>query len=248
MGYEDYRDRQVSFLPEEKRGKAREIQQKFQEQRQEIYREGNYEAADWRKLRQIEKTELAELSAFLTPQEQEQFQLRNSQTANQLRSDLDGFEPTEEEFKAIFRMREARGDDLITSNDQDDKETHERYKKTKEEIDVLVKAQLGDQRFEEYKRAQDYSYKELARLTERMELPKGTAVAVYDMKKVAEDEVKKVREDKTLTSEQRTQALQAIRTETEKAITEAMGESGLKKYKTRGGWWLSNLAPNSSNR
>jgi hypothetical protein len=40
--------------------------------------------------------------------------------------------------------------------------------------------------------------------------------------------------------------LQAIREETEKAITEALGESGLKKYKTRGGWWISNLSPTPS--
>jgi hypothetical protein len=244
LGYFDYREQRLSFLPEEKRSQAREVQEGFQELKQEIYRDAIYDADDWRKLRKIETDEMAKLATILTPEELEQYQLRNSHTADQLRSDLDGFEPTEDEFKEIFHLREARADELISSNDQDDKETQETRKKATEEINAQVKAQLGDARFAEYERAQDWSYKELERLTEKLELPKESAAAVYDMKKVAEDQVKEIRSDKSLTPEQRTQALQAVREATEKAVATSLGgEKNFNRYKLRGGWWISNLAP-----
>ncbi len=246
MGYLDYRDRNLSFLPEEKKQLARDIQEKFEERRQELYRNGILDDEDQKALRKVYQEQMAEMAKVLTPQELEEYDLRASQVASQLRHDLDGFEPTENEFREVFKLRKAREEDLAYSYDPDDKEAQERRKKAGEEVDLQIKAQLGDARYAEYKRSQDYNYKELARLSERLELPKGTAVAVYDMKKVAEDEVKKVREDKTLTSEQRAQALQAIRTETEKAVTEAMGADGWKRYRSRGGYWISNLAPTPS--
>ena len=246
MGYSDYRDRNLSFLPEEKKKLARDIQEKFEEQRQELYRNGIYDEEDQKALKKVYEAQMAEMAKVLTPQELEEYDLRASQIASQLRYDLDGFEPTENEFREVYRLRKAREDDLAYSYDPDDKAGQERRKKAGEEVDLQIKAQMGDARYAEYKRSQDYSYKELARLSDRLELPKGTAVAVFDMKKVAEDEVRKVREDKTLTNEQRTQALQAIRMETEKAITESLGESGLKKYRSRGGYWISNLAPTPS--
>lgn len=81
-------------------------------------------------------------------------------------------------------------------------------------------------------------------MTERLDLPKESAAAVYDMKKIAEDQVKQIRADNSLTQEQKTQALQAVREATEKAVTASLGgEKNFNRYKSRGGWWMNNLAP-----
>jgi hypothetical protein len=244
LGIVNYWDQRTDFLPDEKQAQFSDIQQKFQEQRQDIYRDGIFDADDWRKLLQIEKSETAELATFLTPEELIQYQLRYSHTADQLRSDLDMFEPSEEEFKEIFQLRQARADELISSNDPDDKETQQTRRKATDEINAQVKTLLGDARYAEYERSQDWSYKELARLTDRLELPKESAVAVYDMKKVAEEQVKRIRGDNSLSREQRAEALAAVRDATEKAVATSLGgEKNFNRYKSNGGWWINNLAP-----
>lgn len=244
LGYPDYWERNYSFLPEEKKDKARQIQEKFEEQRQELYRNGIYDETDQKALRDVYAAQMAEMAQFMTPQELEQYELRTSQTASQLRYDLDGFEPSENEFRAIFKLRKEREEDLASVYDPDDKASQDRRTKAAEEVDQQVKAQFGEARFEEYKLAQDWSYKELARLADRVGLPKDAAKSVYDLKKVAEDQVKKVREDKTLSNEQRAQALQAIRAETEKTVVATLGgEKNYNRYKSRGGYWVSNIAP-----
>ncbi len=185
------------------------------------------------------------MGQFLTPEELKEYDMRNSQTAQQLKSDLDVFDASEKEFRDIYDIKKAREDDLDYVFDPDDKAAQEKRNKAVEETDKQVKELLGNERFAEYKRDQDYSYKELVRLAERQGLPKETAANIYEMKKVAEDAVKKIQQYKSLTQVQRIEAWKAIQTETENSITENLGAKGLKKYKNRGGWWIRNLAPNN---
>ncbi len=248
LGYLNYTERNFSFLSDDKKDKVRQVQEKFEEQRQEMYRRGILDDDDQKELRKIHVAQMAEMAQFLTPKELEQYELRASQTASQLRHDLDGFEPSENEFREIFQIRKAREEDLVYNHDPDDKDGMERRKKALEEVDAQIKAQLGETRFAEYKRAQDWSYKELARLEDRAGLAKGTAASVYDMKKIVEDQVKKVRENKTLSSDQRNQILQEIRDETERTIVATLGgEKNFNRFKSRGGHWVSTIAPNRPN-
>ncbi|HOW65738.1 MAG TPA: hypothetical protein PK256_10650, partial [Verrucomicrobiota bacterium] len=55
---------------------------------------------------------------------------------------------------------------------------------------------------------------------------------------------RKLREDTTLTTEQRQAALQAVRAESEKAIVQTLGQSGLDRLKKQpGGMWLRMISP-----
>ena len=247
MGSFDYWERMYGFLAEDKKEKARELQEKYQEMQQEIWQRnsgGQLDDEDQKEIERLRKQQLAEMAAFMTPQELEEYELRASQTAGQLRHDLDGFDPSVEEFRQIFRIKKAREDDLAMNNyDPDDKALNERRQKAQAESDKQVKEFLGEDRYKEYERAKAWEYKELLRLTERQGLPKESAVAVFDMKKAVEEQAGKVRNDKSLTPEQRNEALKAMKVETEKAVAETLGETVFKKYKDRHGWWISNLAP-----
>jgi hypothetical protein len=66
---------------------------------------------------------------------------------------------------------------------------------------------------------------------------------VAEMKQQAENAAAEVRRDKSLSADQRTQALQAVRIETEKSLAELIGERRAKAYAGNGGYWLRNIAP-----
>ena len=102
---------------------------------------------------------------------------------------------------------------------------------------------LGDERFAQYKRSQDYDYRQLVKMTDRWELPRERADTVYSLKEDAEEAVKEVRNNKELSAEQREETLRKIREETESAVTEVLGADGFRKYTNRQGWWLRNLSP-----
>jgi hypothetical protein len=239
LGYVDYYERMYGFLSPEKQQQVRDIQEKIDEELQPLYRIRMRDAEDEMAIRQLQKEKLSAVAGILSPQEFEEFELRISQTANQMRYDLDAFNPTPDEFRQIYKIRKEREDDYIY--DPDDQVLRDNREKNVAEIDRQVKEIVGEQRFNEYKRSQDYTYKELVRTLARNELPPEIAGNVYDMKKAAEDAAKRLQQDDTLTPEQRKEALTTIRTETETAVSAKMGDKAFKAYKRSGGYWMNNL-------
>lgn len=243
--YVDYWERNFAFVQDDRKEKVREIQEKYGEMEQEINRTGFYDEEDRKKLKDLYQERLRELSAILNPKELEEYDLRASRVASQLRSDVEVSDVSEEEFRKIFALRKGREEDLEYPYDQEDKAGQERRRKAVEEVDEQVKSLIGPERFVQYQRSQDWNYKELVRLVERQELPREAADKVFDIKKDSEDAVKSIRENKNLTSQERDEALKKIGEETQKALTSALGsERTVQKYRKRGGWWINNVVPN----
>jgi hypothetical protein len=103
----------------------------------------------------------------------------------------------------------------------------------------LLKTSLGEDRLKEYKPMDRYEYRNLLEAG----VSKESVFKVADIRGEVELAAQKIRQDKSLSSEQRTEALHAIKAETEKTLTEMLGERRAKYYTGSGGWWLRNLAP-----
>jgi hypothetical protein len=170
-------------------------------------------------------------------------------TANTMRMQLAGFEPTEQEFLDLFQRRKAYDDEYGSAFGGglnlkgEEKAKQEAAKKA---LDDSIKAQLGEQRYADYKRGEDFAFQAMYRTADREGLGKQAAVKVYDMKQAAEDQAKKLRADTALTPAQRTAALRAIREETERAVKDVLGEKGYTSLeRNNGAWWLRNLSPDA---
>lgn len=250
QGYPDYEELRLAYMPEEKRKQVEDIRQKYQDMEQAMYKKykdyyGEERSAE---MEALNKQREAELAKILTPTELEEYKLRNSQVAQQLKWNLSAMDPSEQEFRALFKIDNAYADAMghyhYEGPDPDDPAEQKRWADANKLKEDEYKKLLGDDRYKEYTRAKDYQYQELYRMAQRSGLPKNTAAKVYDMKDAAEAQVKKLREDTTLSAEQRQTAQQQIRAATEKAIQESLGsEKNFKRFQSQSGWWLRNLSP-----
>ena len=234
----------LDFLPEAKQAKIVDLMQSYQAKAMKSFKDGAPDATDMKEMQKVQKEMDAELAKILTPLELEDYQLRLSQTSMMMRMQLAGFEPNEQEFRDIFKLRKQFDDEngamgMGLSEDNDKKKTAQK------ELNDQVKEILGADRYADYERAQDFTYQAIAKVVQRQGLPRGAGIKVYDMKKVAEDAARKVHEDKSLSTEQRKVALEAVRNETERSLGEILGPSGMETYqKQPGAYWLRNLSPN----
>ena len=103
------------------------------------------------------------------------------------------------------------------------------------------KQALGDQRYAEYQRSKDYNYRELLRFTQQQELPSDVAAKIYDMSMAARQQTGNVLRDANLSAEQRQAAIEAIRSETLKAMQNTMGEQNFKSLQRTRGYLLQNF-------
>ncbi len=234
----------LDFLPDSKQSKIIELMQTYQAKAMKTFKDGAPDATDMKQMQKVQKEMEAEMAKILTPDEMENYQLRLSQTSMMMRMQLASFDPNEQEFRDIFKLRKKFDDEngvmgMGLSDDND------KMKTAQKELNDQIKGILGPDRYPDYERAQDYAYQAIAKVAQREGLPKEAGVKVYDMKKAAEEEAKKVRADKALSDEQRKSALQAIRTETERSMGEVLGQKGFDSYqKQPTAYWLRSISPN----
>ena len=243
---DDQEERMYGFLPLEKRDKLKEIQSTYDELEQEIYAraKGLILDEDQEQIKRIEKQRMDELAKILTPQELEEYELRNSDTAQSMRSQLSGFDPTEEEFRKIFRLQKVFDTQFAHAFDATDEAQMEIRARAQEQAqDALndeIKKVIGEKRFAEYERAQDADYKALVQLTDRFTMPREVATRVYDMKLEAERQKLQIETNPNLTEQQRQAALASVIRETERSVMKEMGNAG-QTYLRSGGQWIRDL-------
>jgi hypothetical protein len=241
-------ERKYGFLPPEKRDRLAAALARYDELEQELLSrtKGLLLDEDYDTLRQLAQARESDLAQLLSPEELEEYQLRNSSTAHALRYSLDGFNPSEEEFRKLFHLQKAFDDQFgDTLGPLDEKQMEARALAQQEAQQALaeeVKKALGEERFAEWQRIQDDSYKTLLQVAGRFDLPREAAGQVYDMKRAAERQKEMLEADPNITEEQRQAAVLAIAQETERAVAQALGDKAFMAYRKAAGDWLTELA------
>jgi hypothetical protein len=156
--------------------------------------------------------------------------------------DLQSFSPDEQEFRKIYKAREAFADQFGDFGpDPDDPAAQKKYQAGRDALNEELKADLGNDRYKTYTRGQDWNYQQLDRLAGRAGLPEDSAKKVFDIKDVAEEQAQKIRQDSSLSQDDRRAALQTVRDESQKAVSTLLGDKTFKSYQSQGGWWLQNI-------
>lgn len=200
---------------------------------------------DREKLAYLEAEKRKDLERMLTPEELESYLLRTSSTASSLRSRLSAFEPSEQEFRALYKLQEQY-DEQFGQYGMAPRNTPE-YAQARTAADRKLiedgKALLGTERGAEFERAMDNTYSQVARVVQRLNLPKESAVAVWELQKETQQRTADLRNNRALTTEQRQAQLVALSQEANAKVSAALGERGAGVYREMGGFWLNNIAP-----
>ncbi len=229
-GWEEH----LCFMPDERQGLARKVIAKLREQEEDLFTSPHEEDMEryFQTKQRLRKDFWVELAKVVTPAELEEFKLRTSQTAQNLRYSLATFKPTPDEFRAIFRISEE-----FQSTYPEGPKPKDYWRK----MNDAIRSALGEQRYVDYERLTEHAYTSAMAIAARDGLPRGTGDKVLDMKKAAEQEAKQIRADKTITDDERRERLTAVKGETEAALVEVLGGKGFKTYRKEGGYWLKDL-------
>jgi LysM repeat protein len=171
------------------------------------------------RLHQQTRTELAQV---LNPAQLEEFLLRYSQTAADLRAQLRGVEVTPDEFRALFRARDPMEQQLLASSDNEATAAQQRAALQKKVEDSL-KEVLGPDRYQTYRMAQDAAYREAVTLAQQAGAPAARIQSLYDLLQTTRQEEARIRNDATLTDEQKAQQLKDTADQQQKAQDQLLG-------------------------
>ncbi|MCU0788896.1 MAG: hypothetical protein MUC91_12070 [Verrucomicrobia bacterium] len=230
------------FLPEAKQVSVMQLMQDMQTEMAKSAEDGGFDAGA---MQAAQKRMEAAIKGVLSPEEFREYELRMSMTANTMRSQLAGFDPSEQEFLKVYDLRKAFDDEFSLFGRGDETEA-ERQRRTEAErqLNEAIKQSLGEARYADYERAQDWTFQQIQQAAKRADLGTTEAVKVYEMKKVAEAEARNLRNNQDLTQQQRLAALEGIQAETERSIKTVLGEKGWQQYnRNQNTYWLKSMVP-----
>jgi hypothetical protein len=234
------------FLSPEKQEQVRALRDKYRDQERAIFAEGGFSPENRAKLMALRAQQEAEMASILTPAEFEEYQLRNSWTARNMRENLVAFQPTEQEFREIFKLQKAFDDQFGLMRGGGDDAFRQAREQAQQALEEQLRAILGDQRYQDYMLAQDPRYRDIYDFAQNNNLPTDTARKIYEVRLAAEAERQRIQNDATLPPEQRQAQLTSLASQTKQALGTLLGSDALNAYVQSDGRWLNRLEGTSS--
>jgi LysM repeat protein len=214
-----------SELSTEARQSVQEISVRFRQRLQSYLdaQQKDGKPADPIELARLHQQTRAELAQVLNPAQLEEFLLRYSQTATDLRTQLRGVEVTPDEFRTLFRARDPVEQQLLAGSGDNDATTAQQRAALQKKVEDSLKEVLGPDRYQAYRMAQDAAYRDAVTLAQQAGAPASRIQNLYELLQTTRQEEARVRNDSTLTDEQKTQQLKDIADQQQKAQDQLLG-------------------------
>jgi hypothetical protein len=180
--------------------------------------------AELARLRQQTRDDLAHV---LPPAQLEEFLLRYSQEANNLRtefSQLRFFNASADEFRAIFRATDSVDQQLQLLGDSNDPNIVQNRQALEAQRDNAIKIALGPDRYDEYQLLHDPLYRQAVATAEAAGTPE-SAQTIYQINLASASAQDAINSNTNLTADQRAIELKQIELDQLKANSAAMGRS-----------------------
>jgi len=181
-------------------------------------------------INQVEMAKLREqtrsdLRQVLSPQEVEEFTLRYSHNAHQLRMELAGMDPTPDEFRKIFRAIDAADHQMqleygsVEAMSPKQRERHERQR------DAAIKDSMPQQRYQAYLMTKDQLYRQAQMTAMQYGAPSKAVMPIYQMNKANEARRQQILTNATLSAQQKNEELNRVNMDQLRALQQIVNEA-----------------------
>ncbi|SVA11140.1 uncharacterized protein METZ01_LOCUS63994 [marine metagenome] len=234
----------MDFIPEETKAELNTLEREFGSELLKKMAQGATDAQDMAEIRRMRTERDDRIATMLTPEQKMEYDLRKSPTAANMRLQMDGFDPSEDEFRDIFAARKAFDNEHgVVPGSSISPADAEIRQLAEQEMNNQIRTSLGDDRFQDYLRQTDYDYKSIHKITQRQGLGENISAQVYQMKGGAEELAREIRMNTGLSIEERQMQLGQIQNETSISIESLIGGQGAAALQTQAGGrnWLNNI-------
>ncbi len=188
------------------------------------------EQIDAMELTRLRQESRAELAKVLTPPQMEEFLLRYSHTAFQMREELRGLNVTPEEFRMLFHARDPMDQQAEIYYSGNDPALLKRRQELEAQREAAIQQALGKEHYPVYKLYQDPLFREAQMTAQERGAPAALLMPIYEINQLTEAERQRIRNDATLSADEKVDALAAAQAEQEKSLQKILAPEVLQRY------------------
>ncbi len=228
----DPMEQMLDFLKPNQRTAMNELEQEFAGKLMKTVKEAS--RGDTGAMQKVLAEKDAAMLKILSPEEKFEYDVRLSQTAMIMRMGMGDFEPSEQEFREMFKLQKQHTDEygMTGFGNRGGKAPPA----AKEEFNNKMKTAMGAERFQVYQSEQRWAFDPLQNVAKEHNVPKQSAFKVFDLQAAAETQATNVRANQTLSPEQRQSALDEVRKQTEEAVRKVLGPTATEDYLKKAPW------------
>ena len=222
----------LGALPPQTKQAVRDIESRATERRQtyldSLQKEGK--PPDPSELARMRQQTRAELAQALNPEQLEEYLLRYSSHASSLRGELHGLANTPDEFRALFRLTDPIDQQLQLLSNSNDADRAARRQELEKQRDQVFQQTLGTDDYKQYKLLQDSLYREVNAAAQQAGTPADKILPLYEISRATEQERQRIRNDATLSDEQKEQALETVQAAQRNSWRRLLGDAFYQRY------------------
>ncbi|MSU61850.1 MAG: hypothetical protein EXS31_05550 [Pedosphaera sp.] len=175
-------------------------------------------------LDRLQRETLQELTKILKPEPLEEYRLRYSDLAKSLRNETFGLGLGPEDFRKIFRARDALDEEVRQHYAGADARSAQARQELDRKRDDAIKEAIGEDRYRLYRISQDPLFRQAQAVAEEVGAQPETVLRLYELNHAADQERLRLRNDARMTTEQRTAAVERMALERENALRKILGD------------------------
>ncbi len=220
-------------LPPEAKEQIRQIETQGVQRRQAYLaaRQADAKSPEARELARLRQETRAELAKVLNPAQLEEYLLRYSYNAQNLREETRGLGMSADEFRNVFRVRDEIDQQVQQNFDGADGASSNARLELERKREADIKEALGTDRYELYRHIQDPLFRQAQAVAEEVGAKPEAVLPIYQVNQAADQERKRLRNEPNLSTEQRTAALERMVLEKEEALRKILGTDAYEQYR-----------------
>jgi hypothetical protein len=187
-------------------------------------------AVDPMQMVRLREEPLVPLAAVLDPEQFDEFTLRYSPAAQQLRDMMRSMELTPDLFRELFNSLNSIIGQPIFYYAGSDAQLLRQQQQLLAQSDAVIKATLGPPAYTTYQLNQDALYRSSLALAQQLNLPEKVIVPIYEINRATQAELDRIRNDDTLSNDEKVEALAQTQVQQQQSLQQLMGADAFERW------------------
>jgi len=173
---------------------------------------------------------LTQMVVILNPDAYQEFALRYSQGAQYLRQQMAGVDLTPDQFRTLYNAVSPVISQPVFYYGGSDSELLQQQRSLQAQEQLDIKQALGEQSYAAYNLEQDPVYRSSKALAEQVGIPATQLAPLYQINRATQAELDRIRNDSTLTDDEKVQALAQAQVAEQQSLQQLLGPDLFAKW------------------
>jgi hypothetical protein len=173
---------------------------------------------------------LVPLAAILTQEQYDEFVLRYSPAAQQLREQVRGMNLSAAQFSGLYSaLFSVLGQPVYYYNGTDSG-LLKQQQQLQAQSEAVIKETLGAQFYAAFQLSQDPLYRSAQAVAQRLNVPPSAVMPIYQINRATQAELSRIRNDDSLSNDEKVTALAQAQVEQQQSLEEILGPEAFQRW------------------